>query len=254
VVLALAVTVANAGPTVSAHNALHATATIHSSDASQAVCYGDEGLLEEKDSRLANLAYDLLPPSAAALTTATATTSPVEALPAVPAAVFMGVVGFICVSFVKDRRLWLAALTGLLWAGQTGLQALPGLVLRLTQQNHNSHLQTAGRTAHRYYFEHPSRLRSDLEDTEYIGLLHRLAAIPNLTVSSLQPRLSLLQKQEPTIREPQTLNKTSQSAIIYYLSRPVELFNCPASRAGQFISFSPAFIFENLPRGPPDCK
>jgi hypothetical protein len=29
------------------------------------------------------------------------------------------------------------------------------------------------------------------------------------------------------------------------------LFKCLASRAEQFICFSPAFIFSNLPRGPP---
>jgi len=68
-------------------------------------------------------------------------------LPAVPAAIFMVLTGFLCVSFVNDRRIWLASLAGLLWLGQTGLSAIPQAASHLTgkanlTQNHHHSLSS----------------------------------------------------------------------------------------------------------------
>jgi len=52
-----------------------------------------------------------------------------KSLPAVPGALLMAVVGFVCVSVVRDRRTWLAVVTCLLWAGQSGFSLLPRVAL-----------------------------------------------------------------------------------------------------------------------------
>lgn len=156
-------------------------------------------------------------------------TSPIHAkpLPAVPAASFMALIGFICVSLVKDRRVWLAALTGLLWVGQTGIQTIPQLVLRLSHAN-LSNKQSSAEIDYSNYLLNSNRRRSDIEGTRYIGLLHRLAGIPDST-NLLQPQSAFLSEQ--------------------YSSNM--LLTCLAPKAEQLICFSPAFIFCQLPRGPP---
>jgi len=52
-----------------------------------------------------------------------------KSLPAVPGALLMVVVGFVCVSVVRDCRAWLAVATCLLWAGQSGFSLLPRVAL-----------------------------------------------------------------------------------------------------------------------------
>jgi len=48
-------------------------------------------------------------------------------LPAVPAAISLTLCGFLCVSFVRDRRAWLAVACALLWPGRAGIRAVPQL-------------------------------------------------------------------------------------------------------------------------------
>ena len=52
-----------------------------------------------------------------------------KSLPAVPGPLLMVVVGFVCVSVVRDRRTWLAVVTCLRWAGQSGFSLLPRVAL-----------------------------------------------------------------------------------------------------------------------------
>ncbi len=99
-----------------------------------------------------------------------------KTLPPVPAGLFMTLTGFLCVSFVKDRRIWLAALAGLLWAGQAGVQVIPQLAVNISKK-HIQHKSLAN-TVCLNRFEDYSRLRSDIEGTQYIGLLRHLAGIP----------------------------------------------------------------------------
>src|SRR3972149_5942405 len=89
-----------------------------------------------------------------------------KSLPGVPAAIFMVLTGFLCVSFVNDRRIWLAGLGGLLWLGQTGLSAIPQAASHLTgktnvTQNHHDSLARIGKA-------HYHRLRSDMEQTKCV--------------------------------------------------------------------------------------
>lgn len=163
-----------------------------------------------------------------------------KTLPAVPGALLMGLTGFLCVSLVKDRRFWLAALTGLLWVGQTGIQAVPQLALRFSHRNHIEQ-QFDAELGYPYHLEN-SRLRSDVEGTQYIGLLHHLAGIPDSTMSSLL-------SQE--YRQIEDEFSAPQFAIMGLSSHQITVTNCLAAKVEHSIYFSPAFIFDNLARGPP---
>jgi hypothetical protein len=187
------------------------------------------------DAKLANLGKEFLQPPASFASLRHTQGNYVKPLPAVPAAIFMVLSGFLCVSLVRDRRFWLAALAGLLWAGQIGIQALPQLALRLSHRNH-SQQQFSAELAYPHYLENSNRLRSDIEGTQYIGLLRHLAGIPDAKSRYLHK---------------DTRTYTSQPAIILARTGLNPFLACLASRAEQFISFSPAFIFSNLPRGPP---
>jgi len=261
VLLLLAVSVANASPTATTDNTI--MPTVQQVPDTPTVAAPNNEAIEPIDSKLADIGRLLLtPPALSTSSSFSASTSGqfphAKSLPAVPAAILMVLTGFLCVSLVRDRRVWLAALASLLWVGQAGIQALPQLALRLSHKNHSQQQLYAGLT-YPYYLENSSRLRSDIEGTRYMGLLHHLAGIPDSTMSFsrtmsfLQPRLSFLHKQESrnTSHEPRSTNRAPQFAIIRQLSCLIPATNCPASRAEQFICFSPAFIFAQLPRGPP---
>ena len=163
-----------------------------------------------------------------------------KTLPAVPGALLMGLTGFLCVSLVKDRRFWLTALTGLLWVGQTGIQAVPQLALRFSRSNHIEQ-QFDAELGYPYRLEN-SRLRSDVEGTQYIGLLHHLGGIPDSTMSSLLSQKSSQTKDEFS---------SPQFAILGLSSHIITANICWTIEVEHSFSFSPAFIFENLARGPP---
>jgi hypothetical protein len=157
-------------------------------------------------------------------------------LPAVPAAIFMVLCGFLCVVFIKDRRVWLVALTGLFWAGQAGINAIPKLVLRLAERN-SSHSRLT-QLSPSLYIRNFSGLPVDNEDTRYIGLLRHLAGIP---VSSFKFQVSNFEHNKAQkLLDGVILSQTSNS-----------LLRCLVKRTEQFTYFTPAFIFDNLARGPP---
>jgi len=166
------------------------------------------------DSALANIATDLLKPPAdfknlAALPPGT------KSLPAVPAALFMGLTGFICVSLVRDRKVWLAALTALLWIGQLSITTLPRFVSFVKREAYSVHCaaNSEQRTAYRL---------NEIRNTKY--------------------------ELRTTNYELRTTNIAALNTVFLYLIRAL---NCLAFEVRQFTCFSPAFIFESIPRGPP---
>jgi hypothetical protein len=225
-------TTLHAAPTIGDSNAKISQALLPYSDRGKA-CDSEVSLLSgAADTTLAKVAADILKPPD--LTSPLVLPPGTKPLPAVPAALFMSLTGFLCVTLVRDRKTWLAGIAFLLWAGQTGFAALPQAASHLVggkqltrylqqQQYHSSALQ-----------ERASRLRSDLEGTEYIGLLHHLEGIPikirNNTKHDIRNTIFALNTVSP------------------YLN---ESLNCLAFEVRQFFCFSPAFIFENIPRGPP---
>jgi len=243
-------------------------------------------IIEPPNAHLANIGVELLKPPADLRNSA-----PVGAkiLPPIPAALFMVLTGFLYISLVKDRRLWLAALASLLWAGQAGFHAIPQLAAYMNPQKHIQQ-KTPDNTACLYRFEDCCHLRSDIEGTQYIGLLHHLAAIPAGTMSLLLPApLSSLQAQRAFSPERTKLvlsevegacpehsrmgrrasilialhkrvvsapTKSNTGALQFAITNFSFLLNpaviCPAARAKQYIYFSPASTFAKLARGPPN--
>jgi hypothetical protein len=158
-------------------------------------------------------------------------------LPPVPAALFMGLTGFICVTLVRDRKVWLTVVAALLWIGQIGITALPKAAVHLVGRRHQ-YLQQQYSSALQKRF---SGLRINLVDREYAGLLHHLEGIPTKIRSTKHDiRHTVL---FPRVTEGYALN-----TVFPYLIRAL---NCLAFEVRQFCCFSPAFIFENFARSPP---
>jgi hypothetical protein len=195
---------------------------------------------------LARIADELLrPPADSPLSAASSLPAGTTSLPPIPGALFMTLAGFLCVSLVRDRKVWTAALVGLLWAGQVGVTALPQLARHLAGRRHTEQLYSLNLTGN-LEPDDLDRLRSDIEGTHYIGLLHYLAGIPN-------NRMSFLRKQESRftthVGTPHFALTEACAHIVLATKRLVCITKWHAY-------FSPAFIFENLARGPPlpACK
>lgn len=211
----------------------------------------------------------------------------IKLLPPIPGTLLMVLVGFLCVSLVKDRRFWLTKLTGLLWAGQAGFIVLPQLASHLVGKKQIEQKFSAD-VARLSESKHPCRLRSDIEGTPYIGLLRHLAGIPGAAVSFLSRisvRDKLKKKYTKIIAQSCYLPEYSNASVQrlcrpkpfalfedhlhkrnHYFDRTLRLAiaghstciirttDCIALRAGQIVYFSPAFITANLARGPPDIN
>ena len=218
----------------------------------------NNGIVKPVSVELANLAKEFLRPPESSAGLSDLRSNSIKPLPAVPATVLMLLTGFLCVSFYRDRKFWLTALVGLIWAGQAGLQAFPHLAMRISNKINNRR-QIRANLICPYYLENSHRLRCDIEGTEYIGLLHHLAGIPaNISVYNIKARDGLITSTQNQRRlcgssgtRPYKLTHTTQSAVISEQYTLNLLFNRLAYRARQFTCFSPAFIFNMIPRGPP---
>ena len=255
-ILLLVAASASGSPTVRTENFI--TPSIHTMlDNKDAISCIINKPFSKRNAELANLGAEFLQPPAGSVALSDAHLNYVKPLPAVPTAILMVMFGFLCVSLVRDRRLWLVALTGILSVGHTGIQTLPQWFLRLNCRNHINQKPFA-QIACLYFTENSHRLRSDIDGTQYIGLLHHLAGIPKA-------------KSVSTITQPGQANALTGcrkifvkvcayshqntlpyiSAIIHEKYRLNSLFKCLTLKAEQLVCFSPAFIFEQLARGPP---
>ena len=214
----------------------------------------------------------------------TATAIVVKTLPPAPGTLLMVLVGFLCVSLVKDRRIWLATLSGLLWAGQAGISLLPQLALNVSGRALSEKQSSSHYISRLYEPKHPNRLRSDIEGTRYVGLLRHLAGIPNDETSSMplvkmlhklkqdQGRISLSfcrrtccsGKSVQSFCCSRTLIQDNfQNTLRYYKKAPHfaitaissclnHAIHCLIPGTGQLNYFTTAFINASLARGPPD--
>ena len=162
-------------------------------------------------------------------------------LPAVPPAVAMTLMGFMCISLVRDRKAWLAVLAGLLWAGQMGIGALPELTARLSRRVHTCQPVDAT-LANPYPLGGCFYPDSYSKETRYTGLLHHLAGII--------PQNRGFFTNECVGKD----IRTSQVTALQGLLALSLLFNCLVSGTRQFVCFQPALIFCRIPRGPPISK
>jgi len=214
----------SAVPTVSDYNRDVAAPTLSLiSDASHIESYEINQIGEPSNSQLASVAAEFLKPPVDSKSPASL--SQPKPLPPVPGAIFLGLAGFLCVSLVRDRRVWLTALAGLLWLGQTGFAALPQLASHIRSKKQIQQQSPAG-LIYVSQLDGSLRSRSDLEGTEYIGLLRHLAGIPN--------------------------SGKILATIIFESYNFNLLLKCLAVAAEQCVSFSPAFTFAHLPRSPPE--
>jgi hypothetical protein len=256
VMLLLAVPSAEGSPVVRAETFI--TPCVHTTlDATDRISYITNDPFSTHNAELANLRTKFLQPPAGSVALSDVHTNYIKPLPAVPTAILMVIIGFLCVSLVRDRRLWLVALTGVLSLGHMGIQTIPQLFLRLSYRNH-IHQKPFAKLACLYFTENSHRLRSDIDGTQYVGLLHHLAGIPKAkstsTITQPEQGNALAGCREIFVKVFSYFHKNTRfhlSAIIPVKNRLNLLFKCLALRAKQLVCFSPAFIFEQLARGPP---
>jgi len=250
----LIVTGAYGVPTPNVHNSnvfVYASCGSKYADVPSASTFETNPISEACDSHLAYIADELLKPPVDSADSADLSIA-ARSLPPEPGALFMVLAGFVYVSLVKDRKLWMAALAGLLWAGQSGFTALPQLASNLASKKQIEQ-QPSPNVTYARELENSDRSRCDIEGTRYIGLLRHLAGIPESTTSflphiSLQDKFQQIRNTRYAIRD---TNEAPQFAITHFSSLLNCTVICPASRVEQHVCFSPAFIFENLARGPP---
>jgi len=209
---------------------------------------------------LATVAGELLkPPAAADLLAAPVAAKP---LPPLPAAFFLVLTGFLCVSLVNDRKVWLAAFAGLLWLTHAGFTTLPKFASHIISKKQIQ--QSTANLTYVSQLDGSFRPRYELEGSEYIGLLRHLAGIPDTTMSlpsflplrgvpSLAGRgsnLNLLRNCLFPVQDEHNF-RLPQFAINLSIPNSILSDNCLASGAEQILPNLPAFPFLRLARGPP---
>ena len=179
-------------------------------------------------------------------------TQTAQALPGIPGGVFMALAGFLCVSLVRDRKVWWAGLCMIVFAGQSSVHAVPQLLRGL------GHACEGKQHFHEksFRFLHKGKMvraRCELEGTRYISLLHYLEGIPREDLAFIATRV---ERNINIIRD-------SVSIYVKHVYRPVwpglvvQEFDGDLQADGFICNntlvkcFSPAFIFDNLARGPP---
>lgn len=242
VLLLLAASAVSASPTIISDGSIPVTSL--STDSATVIVSDVPGTIEFS-SQISELSRTLLQPPQANNQTTQAGDN--LYIPVLPPAVGMVLLGFMCVTLVRDRKTWVAALAGLLWVGQTGIWALPQLSSRISRKVNNSQpIEPA--LAKLYSLRDGFYPANYSEQIRYTGLLHHLAGIPKQTSVFTNNRTILFRHFYNASGKDTSV---SQHAIIvsqFALSKPTGRL---ASGARQFICFTPAFIFACLPRGPP---
>ena len=95
----------------------------------------------------------------------------VKQMPAIPATLFMVLVGFVCISLVRDRKIWLKVVFGSLSLGIAGVTAVPQLLAKCSKVKVKQSSAKEAVCA----LEDFVRPTSGNQVTRYIGLLHRMA-------------------------------------------------------------------------------
>ena len=175
-------------------------------------------ILEPTNSFPSNIAAEILRPPVDPMDSPTLSTA-ARPLPAVPGALFMVLTGFLCVSAVKDRKVWLAALASFLWVGHIGREVLVARcsqVVGIPNTEEGPHVKRGAK-----YLAPPFRRGLQSYATRHtIYDIRYTKGIPQFALPSLSPY---------------PIHTTKRLACI----------------TERHFYFSPAFIFENLPRGPP---
>lgn len=168
----LIATEAGALPAVVNSSSLPAFAASHNTAAQIPSSPDSVKSLELSDLMLIEIGKELSGPPVA---TANSTKLPqlgVRPLPAVPATFVMVLSGFLCVSLIKDRKVWLKVVFGALNLGAAGVNIVPQLLaegVAMTTKQLNSDKDTS------YKAGDSISLIGAAQGTRYVGLLHRMA-------------------------------------------------------------------------------
>jgi hypothetical protein len=195
----------------------------------------------------------------------------VKSLPPVPQTLLMVAIGLLCVLLAKDRMVCLGAFGALVWAGQAGISFLPQFTSNLAGKRQSGKRSYSLHVTRLWERKHRCRPRSDIEGKHYIGLLRRLAGIPNGTVPSLSPVFlpSLPAKRAFVAGRDRTQRNLSapgnrlsfeqtghrfrllELAVGRLSSLLIHASNCLAIGTRQRAYFSIGFVIVNSARGPP---
>jgi hypothetical protein len=174
----------------------------------------------------------------------------VKVLPAVPAAVVMTLLGFLCVTLARDRRAWLGLAGGLICLGQAGTLTAPQLMRRICTR-------AIPETARQSSYVHECAVSDGpggLDETlRYVALLRKLAGIPvqDCGLARVASRAHrLLNDGTAAVRGAGRSSETCPAAPAQAACTDSSVVR-PARTDRDIVCFSPAFIFSNLSRGPP---
>jgi len=215
-------------------------------------------LIKEQTSSLVKIGREIVHPSTSWLDSASPN-STTKSLPALPGAVFMAMIGFLSVTLVRDRKFWISVFVGLVLLSQMGVQTIPKLTARLIRAKLQKN-QTMASVAKSGHLNHSLTLVKGYNRTFYVGLLHRLADstdedgyLINIArgANSLGNLNKILSRGETATWTAVGNRSSAQPAFItnHYNIRLSSLYRAGHAEPTKY--FSPAFIFENLPRGPP---
>jgi hypothetical protein len=164
----------------------------------------------------------------------------VQSLPALPSPAWLVVAGFLPFTWIRDRKRWVAMLTGLVWLGQVGLAGLPRLTVHVARPAH--------------VVQPTSGLGFSLDawvlgarglDRDYASSLYRLASSPAVRSGEKDGRRleGMDRPRKPRSGDiPQAALATSPN-----VGGVVRI----VSAVRQFDIFSAGFCFPSLARGPP---
>ena len=190
----------------------------------------------------------------------TASRNNIRKLPAVPGAVLLGLIGFLCITLTRDRKTYLAIFIAMISLGQQGIYAVPELAARFGYSGHivKHSLETK---SHNGYLPNIAFWERGSEERNFFGLLRRLAGVPDHTPAFANINISqggnkrfkggLLLFEEPGLFCSSKMVVPSMSAVPSIQSSLTPLTGFPAERFTHTILFSPAFTFTRLARGPP---
>ncbi len=190
----------------------------------------------------------------------TASRNNIRKLPAVPGAVLLGLMGFLCVTLVRDRKTYLAVFIAMVSLGQQGMYAVPELAVRFGYAGHIAKHSLEAKS-HNVYLPNIAFGERNSEERNFLGLLRRLAAIPghahifaNINIrhggnKRFKGGLLLLEEAGPFYASKRAIPSVAAAPSIQSILSPLTEF--PAERFIHAISFSPAFTFTRLARGPP---
>jgi len=183
-------------------------------------------------------------------------------LPAVPAAISMTLCGFFCVSFVRDRRAWLAMACGIMWAGHAGILVLPLLGQKLRCRAASG--KSVPKLSSTLTGDWLAQTMADCGIVRYIGLLRHLDGIPHKAVEvtfGAGIRHIPLAICKSAVRHPGRLDVRSfGGSFVRHWAAAAHadwcnvLNQCPADKAEHYLHFSSACSFNVLARGPPVPK